>query len=1242
MSWQNNWPSVQQPGVVPTYPPPIPGVQQLPSTAAVPDYAALNAEQYKQWQWQQYHLQYAQWHAQYGEQYARETGKSLPPVATPGIQMQPITQTMGTNHYPTAHPPAAVPFATLNIVAPPPPAEPHPDELIFNKGQDKPPLPEETSAEEIAFDEQFRKWEQEFETWKRKNKNHPDKTAYREYEQKCMDCRKKLLERREQLRRKRLEQTRLQSHASKWVAVQQPKPSLPPPPPSDPPPVGAPPPGPPPPGPPPPGPPPSGSSVTAPQWPQERERGEMHHRNDSGGETNCGLENVFNNSVANSERSGGIPGLDLIDEHPPPQPKKIKLEEDEAEEGGEVMEVIDLANIEEEVKTEVVEVNNTANAISSLLNDPKVNALLQLVGSTIAGSSASGNGAGGSNTGGTNPLVAALAQLTNSRAGCVDAGKLPQNNENRPNGSVERNDEQRPSGRGGFMEEVSPELPHLPDFNPRIPPPSLDIDLSRPPPLINGNKRQPHDRWDGIPEQHLVQNGSYPGGSHTEGPPHPKVARFDRPPPPFGATRSTDYQIDPELGRPVAVPKPDWMTEDEYQEIYDRYEHVRIFEERKNKMELAIHVLRQSKIRDGKLGPPGEVLHPGRGGIPKPMPCVKAEIISEAPDEFFQPQQVFDYTNCRSSAPPVNQQTPAGRVIDYGHCASGQYNVNNINNRVNNRRDDFRNNTGSGREHNAGPVFGSNTQRFDYNHSRVANVATKAATVPVEQPRPIWPLDNQSLAFDRAVPGLERLAQMHLNPNPEESNPNYPSKFLLMNDNRPSCLSTKRGKRPSSIRKQKLKQQMQQQNTDTSPTEQQGTSVPKPIVCKEEPPLELEDLSSDDDTAEERADGGNSTEDDGSARQNKQEVQDERPESVVSSQSSQQPLAPRMLDIEELLFPPGRFTRPPRICLLVRGLPGSGKSFLARLIKTKEQVFGPSPRVLSLDDYFLVDKEVEEKDPITGKITKVTRSQYEFDEEMEEVYIQNLLKAFKRTISERLFNFVIVDCCNHRLGYYCEFHNYARSNGFKVYTCTLQTDVDVCARQNVHNRTAAEIQAYADSWAMAPDEHVQINFNGLFSDVEQQDTDTTVADMDLAAPEEESNEELGRNQPEHAPVLLDEANDDSADSTAECDLFASKWDNDVSEQNLARLDGTSKPLRRPPTLEDYLQLDDGSDDDEANAGRKRKRVRWADVEEQKAQKKMRKMGFVVGVTDWSRMMDPTQGSSALTQTKYIAKIRKNS
>ena len=67
----------------------------------------------------------------------------------------------------------------------------------------------------------------------------------------------------------------------------------------------------------------------------------------------------------------------------------------------------------------------------------------------------------------------------------------------------------------------------------------------------------------------------------------------------------------------------------------------------------------------------------------------------------------------------------------------------------------------------------------------------------------------------------------------------------------------------------------------------------------------------------------------------------------------------------------------------------------------------------------------------------------------------------------------------------------------------MQTDVEDCARQNIHNRTEAEIQAYADNWAMAPDDHVQINFNSLLEPELQEETDTMVADMELVGADEE-------------------------------------------------------------------------------------------------------------------------------------------
>lgn len=42
----------------------------------------------------------------------------------------------------------------------------------------------------------------------------------------------------------------------------------------------------------------------------------------------------------------------------------------------------------------------------------------------------------------------------------------------------------------------------------------------------------------------------------------------------------------------------------------------------------------------------------------------------------------------------------------------------------------------------------------------------------------------------------------------------------------------------------------------------------------------------------------------------------------------------------------------------MRGAAGSGKSFIAKAIKDKEQELGGSARILSIDDYFMTDDDV--------------------------------------------------------------------------------------------------------------------------------------------------------------------------------------------------------------------------------------------------------------------------------------------
>lgn len=47
----------------------------------------------------------------------------------------------------------------------------------------------------------------------------------------------------------------------------------------------------------------------------------------------------------------------------------------------------------------------------------------------------------------------------------------------------------------------------------------------------------------------------------------------------------------------------------------------------------------------------------------------------------------------------------------------------------------------------------------------------------------------------------------------------------------------------------------------------------------------------------------------------------------------EKPYNRKLLTIETLLCPPGRHNRPSKIVIVLRGLPGSGKSYVAKLIK---------------------------------------------------------------------------------------------------------------------------------------------------------------------------------------------------------------------------------------------------------------------------------------------------------------------
>lgn len=58
--------------------------------------------------------------------------------------------------------------------------------------------------------------------------------------------------------------------------------------------------------------------------------------------------------------------------------------------------------------------------------------------------------------------------------------------------------------------------------------------------------------------------------------------------------------------------------------------------------------------------------------------------------------------------------------------------------------------------------------------------------------------------------------------------------------------------------------------------------------------------------------------------------------------------------VEDLLAGPGRAKRAKLIAVVIRGLPGSGKSLIARRLRDAEVAArGSAPRIHCIDDYFV-------------------------------------------------------------------------------------------------------------------------------------------------------------------------------------------------------------------------------------------------------------------------------------------------
>ncbi|CAH9078740.1 unnamed protein product [Cuscuta europaea] len=318
---------------------------------------------------------------------------------------------------------------------------------------------------------------------------------------------------------------------------------------------------------------------------------------------------------------------------------------------------------------------------------------------------------------------------------------------------------------------------------------------------------------------------------------------------------------------------------------------------------------------------------------------------------------------------------------------------------------------------------------------------------------------------------------------------------------------------------------------------------------------------------------------------------------------------PTTIDAFHILKHPHRAARPDHIVVILRGLPGSGKSHLARMLRDLEvENGGNAPRIHSIDDYFMTEVEkVDESDAsksagsAKGKKSVIKKViEYCYEPEMEEAYRSSMLKAFKKTLDDGAFSFVIVDDRNLRVADFAQFWATAKRSGYEVYLLEAPyTDPAGCAARNVHGFTLNDIQKLSDRWEEAPSIYLKLDIKSLLHGDSLEHGAIQEVEMDM----DDGNTTPGssiseQGNTESALVTPADICSDGWDNEPERpidlvkDLGKSKWSTDLDEDEVQKNENTSKKSNVSGLVKSHRK--------------EGKTVRWGD--------EVAKVGFSIGAT----------------------------
>ncbi|KAM0902787.1 hypothetical protein ACQ4PT_019065 [Festuca glaucescens] len=291
----------------------------------------------------------------------------------------------------------------------------------------------------------------------------------------------------------------------------------------------------------------------------------------------------------------------------------------------------------------------------------------------------------------------------------------------------------------------------------------------------------------------------------------------------------------------------------------------------------------------------------------------------------------------------------------------------------------------------------------------------------------------------------------------------------------------------------------------------------------------------------------------------------------------------------DLFRQPLRASRPDHIVIIMRGLPGSGKSYLAKALRDLEvESGGSAPRIHSMDDYFMIEVEkvrrnctVEGTEGSKSSTASKGRKQltkkvieYCYEPEMEETYRSSMLNAFKKTLDEGNFTFVIVDDRNLRVADFAQFWASAKRSGYEVYLLEAPyKDPTGCAARNVHGFTLDNIKKMAADWEEAPPLYLRLDTHSLFHDDNLREHSIQEVDMDTED-SDDANDTAVSTEVEDSKKAIPESVDDVPDRGDKWDssdeedlddikeLGQSKWSKDFDEdtEKSKHADGSTHAL----------------------------------------------------------------------------------